>query len=544
MTLPQFGLGEGFADEESIDSSTPLRPYGLVGVTTTGPVALFGWVDGWLGESHRARVNKTEIPIERSASFTDHAVKRPTRIVLDGWVSDVVPLAYWKYGDTAVTPAARPSPSRPTEAWRTIERVMAAFEPMRVFTHLGIYRDMLIVDAEAHVDKTTGLGIRCTITLEEVFTSVPLSGPTFVEPTVDPESPQSAPIDRLGENRYGIIRESEYLPFTNDWQQSSRIFPSRGTFEYNNYANLKDVNGLSFYHKTDFFYPFYTYRAEEGRIVSVEGAETGEAAERFSEKFPWLNRFITGLALRDGNTVPPTVTANIPVAQIQFKQVALTEAARHIMSIQLSRPRHASDPVPEMSSPRTPVPIVSPYVYDPNPAPPRPTVLVNMVLYWNPSENRWFYSGHFIRPERLEERFTSVSTRFPIGGEGAGRSVTDIGGRVGGRIGDTHLRVTFGGPVTIGQKLLFSPDFDEDIVVVPVRRLPTPPSLVRAEEEVVYSSDSFTDAPFDRQAFMSGEYALLVLNARQGRFWVWPPQNETLRQLAWRQEDEVQRPLR
>ena len=536
MAQAPFGLGtDEFTDVESIDAvTTPLRPYGLVGVTTTGPVALFGWVDGWLGESHRARVNKTEIPIERSASFTDHAVKRPTRIVLDGWVSDVVPLAYWKYGDDAVTRAARPSPSRPTEAWRTIERVMAAFEPMRVFTHLGIYRDMLIVDAEAHVDKTTGLGVRCTITLEEVFTSVPLSGPTFVEPTVDAVS--SAAIDRLGENRYGIIRESEYLPFTNDWQQSSRIFPSRGTFEYNNYANLKDVNGLSFYHKTDFFYPFYTYRAEEGRIVSVEATEAGEAAGRFSAKFPWLNRFITGLSLRDGRVVPPTVTANIPVSQIQFKQVALTEAARHIMSIQLSRPRHASDPVPEASSPTSPQPIVSPYVYDPNPAPPRPAVLVNMVLYWNPSENRWFYSGHFIRPERREERFASDVVRFPIGDEGASRTV--------GGIGNANLRVVFGGPVTIGQKLLFSPDFDEDLVVVPVRRLPTPPSLVREEEEVVYSSDSFIDGVFDRGAFMSGEYALLVLNARQGRFWAWPPHNETLRQLAWRREDEVQRPLR
>ena len=538
MTLPQFGLGaDEFADVEGIDSvRTPLRPFGLVGVTTTGPVALFGWVDGWLGESHRARVNKTEIPIERSASFTDHAVKRPTRIVLDGWVSDVVPLAYWKYGDDAVTRAATPSPSRPTEAWRTIERVMAAFEPMRVFTHLGIYRDMLIVDAEAHVDKTTGLGVRCTITLEEVFTSVPLSGPTFVEPTVDPDAVSSVAIDRLGENRYGIIRESEYLPFTNDWQQSSRIFPSRGTFEYNNYANLKDVNGLSFYHKTDFFYPFYTYRAEEGRIVSVDAAEAGEAAGRFSAKFPWLNRFITALSLRDGRVVPPTITANIPVSQIQFKQVALTEAARHIMSIQLSRPRHASDPVPEASSPTSPQPIVSPYVYDPNPAPPRPAVLVNMVLYWNPSENRWFYSGHFIRPERREERFASDVVRFPIGDEGASRTV--------GGIGNANLRVVFGGPVTIGQKLLFSPDFDEDLVVVPVRRLPTPSSLVEEEEEVVYSSDRFIDGAFDRGAFMSGEYVLLVLNARQGRFWAWPPHNETLRQLAWRREDEVQRPLR
>ena len=120
-------------------------------------------VDGFYAEQHKVSVSKTAYPVESGASVTDHAVREPNKLKLQGWVSDLMP-----------APLAIPWVSRSERgagAWLEILRVMEAREPLTVITALAVYQNMLLVSAEAPVDRTTGLSLVFTLDLEEVLVS-------------------------------------------------------------------------------------------------------------------------------------------------------------------------------------------------------------------------------------------------------------------------------------------------------------------------------------------------------------------------------------
>ena len=159
----------------------------------TSIVALGRTVDGYYAEEHKLKVSKTSFPVESGASLVDHAVREPTKLKLQGWVSDLMPSA-----DAAPTTHHT---ERSTAAWLEILRVMDDRQPLTVVTALAIYDSMLITSVTAPVDRTTGLSLQFTIELEEVLfknVSREVSG-TEVPPSSGPAA------DRLGAIRQGRV---------------------------------------------------------------------------------------------------------------------------------------------------------------------------------------------------------------------------------------------------------------------------------------------------------------------------------------------------
>ena len=141
--------------------ATPSTDFAIYSPRATVIEPLAGRVDGYLSEGHEANVAHTTYPIESGASLTDHAVRRPDKLKLEGWVSDLLP------SDTArrnLSLAARAE-----VAWTEINRLMNARQPLTVVTGLKVYRNMLITKASAPVSSSTGYGLRFTLELEEVL---------------------------------------------------------------------------------------------------------------------------------------------------------------------------------------------------------------------------------------------------------------------------------------------------------------------------------------------------------------------------------------
>ena len=159
----------------------------------TSILALGQTVDGYYGEEHKLKVSKTTYPVESGASLVDHAVREPTKLKLQGWVSDLMPSA------DAVSTTHHTE--RSTVAWLEILRVMDDRQPLTVVTALAVYDSMLITSVTAPVDRTTGLALQFTIELEEVLfknVSREASG-TEVPPSSGPAA------DRLGAIRRGRV---------------------------------------------------------------------------------------------------------------------------------------------------------------------------------------------------------------------------------------------------------------------------------------------------------------------------------------------------
>ena len=169
--------------------------------------ALEGRVDGYLSEEHEANVAHTTYPVESGASLTDHALRRPNKLKLEGWVSDLLP------SDTAIL--SLPLAQRAPAAWREIDRLMNARQPLMVVTGLKVYRNMLLTKASAPVNSSTGLGLRFTLELEEVLFR-PLrevvGGLTLVPAPTGPAAERTASVNRgQVETRPLAILEAEAI---------------------------------------------------------------------------------------------------------------------------------------------------------------------------------------------------------------------------------------------------------------------------------------------------------------------------------------------
>ena len=129
-------------------------------MTTTGIYSgsaliaeLQGRVTGYDTAEHRATMSVTQYPVERGGSLTDHAVALPKVVKLTGVVSDL-------------------RGHDPQVAWRQLERLQDELRRVTVFTPVRVYRDMLIVKAEAQSDVRSGAGLRVQLELQEVLTAV------------------------------------------------------------------------------------------------------------------------------------------------------------------------------------------------------------------------------------------------------------------------------------------------------------------------------------------------------------------------------------
>ena len=113
--------------------------------------------DGFISEEHAVRISKTSYPVETGGSLVDHAVIQPRTLKLVGWVSDLL-----------APEGRRGSPSRGSDAWLQLNRLVESREPFLAVTMLGSYPSMLITSLKAPVDRTTGRALRFEMELEEV----------------------------------------------------------------------------------------------------------------------------------------------------------------------------------------------------------------------------------------------------------------------------------------------------------------------------------------------------------------------------------------
>ena len=113
--------------------------------------------DGFISEEHAVRISKTSYPVETGGSLVNHAVVQPCTLKLVGWVSDLL-----------APEGRRGNPSRGSDAWLQLTRLVESREPFLAVTMLGVYPSMLITSLKAPVDRTTGRALRFEMELEEV----------------------------------------------------------------------------------------------------------------------------------------------------------------------------------------------------------------------------------------------------------------------------------------------------------------------------------------------------------------------------------------
>ena len=130
---------------------------GLSSALSRSAQPLAAIADGSISEEHAVRTSKTSYPVETGGSLVDHAVVQPRTLKLVGWVSDLL-----------APEGRRGNPSRGSDAWRQLTRLVESREPFLVVTMLGVYPLMLITSLKAPVDRTTGRALRFEMELEEV----------------------------------------------------------------------------------------------------------------------------------------------------------------------------------------------------------------------------------------------------------------------------------------------------------------------------------------------------------------------------------------
>jgi hypothetical protein len=153
-----------------------------------------GVADIYYDENHNMPVTKTKYPVEDGSSRTDNFVVEPEQLIMKGIVSDLEPnvLGLVRIGGA----------KRSKEAWGRIKEMKNSGELVTVITTLGVYENMLVINADAAVNKDTGLSLLFTITLEET---------QFAETEIVKLAPAklSDPADTKGSDANGGQKQSE-----------------------------------------------------------------------------------------------------------------------------------------------------------------------------------------------------------------------------------------------------------------------------------------------------------------------------------------------
>ena len=481
------------------------RPFGLIGVTSTGPVALLGWIDGYLTEAHVRRVSTTEYPIESGAERTDHAVRQPDELQMEVWVSDVRPLSYLDE-DNRYFRAPDVGVERPQAAWQEIGRLMSERTLLRVLTHFGVYENMVITNATARSNRTTGQGLRGTLTLKELL----LGRLVRFDPTATPIEEDIVPEIQIVP--VGILSYGDLENFSNAWRGEDTYFLPTTRFP-------AGQNVLA----NEYYYPFYRVSPTEPTPVIRERPNRGLPNVR--ERFLHIR-----LTLTDDK-----------IQQVVFKRIIIPDGQRFSGTVQLRRssaysPRSSrATAVQAVFVPQaTPVPSdeFAPDVIEYQPA---QQIILNIqwLLYWNATKGEWqFQYSHLPISELDRGIFTEV--------QNLQRNLTSLQGRRGITqpqidpvIGSESIfRIT---PVTVGSKLINSPHFDEDIVVVPI---------VPNSNRITANGGLAGQQPLAIDSFSENDYAMIWLTPGQGRHWTWPPMLETYDFREERRDEERSRPLR
>lgn len=165
----------------------PVNNFALYRIGETQIATLEGFVDIYFDEKHEVTVSKTRQPLESGATLTDHAVRIPNRLTLQGMTSDLIGSGRERAADT----------------WARIQAMADARTQFDVVTPIGIYQNMLLTNAETTRNSGTGGGLIFKIELEEVLI-VSLTTAGLTAENLDGEAQ-----DRTGEVARGSVRAKE-----------------------------------------------------------------------------------------------------------------------------------------------------------------------------------------------------------------------------------------------------------------------------------------------------------------------------------------------
>lgn len=121
-----------------------------------------GWFfDAVMREEHTTKIKMTEHPVQTGANIVDHAYMEPATLTMEIAMSDCMA--------TMVKGQFTKGPTKSVSAYQLLLSLQQARLPYQVHTRLNLYKNMLIEEITAPDDYKTQFGMRCTVTLKEIF---------------------------------------------------------------------------------------------------------------------------------------------------------------------------------------------------------------------------------------------------------------------------------------------------------------------------------------------------------------------------------------
>jgi hypothetical protein len=126
--------------------------------------------DAVLREEHVSSLKITSHPVQTGANITDHSYVEPAVLTMKIAMSDAMDdLHDGQFIRYTPKDADKPSYSKSVSAYRVLLDMQESRVPISVHTRLKTYTNMLIENITAPDDAKTLHGLKCTITLREIF---------------------------------------------------------------------------------------------------------------------------------------------------------------------------------------------------------------------------------------------------------------------------------------------------------------------------------------------------------------------------------------
>ena len=147
-------------------------------------------VHGIVREAHEIRTTTTQYPIESGSEVTEHAVRRPAKLTISGWVAarQTRTEQVEREGVTVSVSAEAVDHSVPVSEWVKIVTALDDHSVFNAVTLLGVYPNMSIRKATAQLDERSGQNLPFVLELEEVQTSPTVGGIGEADPAPDSEA--------------------------------------------------------------------------------------------------------------------------------------------------------------------------------------------------------------------------------------------------------------------------------------------------------------------------------------------------------------------
>ncbi len=117
--------------------------------------------DAVLRTEHTSTLKITSHPVQNGANITDHSILEPSVLVMEIGMSDTM--------DSVLHGQYSGKGSKSVSAYQMLLDLQASRIPVSVLTRLKKYDHMLIENITAPDDVKTLHGLRCTVTLREIF---------------------------------------------------------------------------------------------------------------------------------------------------------------------------------------------------------------------------------------------------------------------------------------------------------------------------------------------------------------------------------------